>query len=213
MLNVNELMGLGITKPKATDVTYITNAFANGTNLVMPALANVDDIAIYSSSSASSSTAPSVDVPSGWSDLYNYSTANVKYRILFKILNTNDLNSTIINTTNASVVIYRPNGFVNPITLSSGGQDSTSNPSNQTIPSSTYNGSLLLEMMLYRHNDPAFGMTRGSTYSDFEINNTTNANYLKFKKYRPEDTALNNTISFSSSAARRFLGNILIGVV
>tara|TARA_R110000803_G_scaffold70187_1_gene132955 strand:- start:322 stop:960 length:639 start_codon:yes stop_codon:yes gene_type:complete len=211
MLNVNELVGFGVSSQGVTDISYVTNVWADGSAMVVPATAEDGDIALFSASSVSTGTASSMSIPADFILLYNYATTNVNYKIAYKILSASDIGATLITQNNTALTIYRPNGAALLEAVSDGGQDSSGNPSNQTIPSATYTGNLLLEMMLYRHNNVAT-INRGSTYSDLEITLEGNKSYLRFKKYLKSDTALDNTISLSSGQARRFLGNVLIQI-
>jgi hypothetical protein len=139
----------------AKEITFITSANTTTSSVVIPATANVGDIAFLvntGSDSGSSTPPPLTNEPAGWTKVATVSSSNSgsvdadTEKLYVRILTTGQPGSTVtgasgVTTTRMTILIFRPNYSVSTITNTTastfGAVNSSSINQTQTINVST----------------------------------------------------------------------------
>ena len=190
-----------------TSLTFINSAVSSG-NVTIPAESQPGDIIVYVMSTPTSATAlPAIGSYIGLQE----STASGSYRIAYRVLDNSDIagSTTIANTQQIVLMLFRPNGIIRTVTSSSfSSQLTTAAPNNQILPALTVT-SPVISLAHYRCS-AAIG-TRGSSQTMTEILGPATTMYLKYRVDNPVSSLASNTISQSDNGTN-FLQSLHITV-
>lgn len=131
------------------NLVFVASAISSTTTIVVPATANIGDIAVwFNAASTVGTTAPVTVVPTGWTSISNNflssgsgSTTSMRGISAYKKLVSGDAGSTLTGmnplgttTKEITIIVFRPSTTVNTIAVGSiNGQAINGIPTNQTL--------------------------------------------------------------------------------
>lgn len=137
IVTVNDAVGV------PTTMTFVTSATGTGSNIILPATAQVGDIAIFFDFGVRNDSAPLSVVPTGFTQIVNTATGGaasaartvISYKVLVAFDPGNTFTGMGVNTlTRKTILIFRPNNAITTVTVSTPvTQVTTATPSTQTI--------------------------------------------------------------------------------
>lgn len=207
-LSLRNVGFIGSDYSPLTTLTFINSAVSSG-NVTIPTESQPGDIIVYvMSTTTNGATFPAI----GNYTAIQESTVSGSSRIAYRVLDTSDIggSTTIANTNQIVLMLFRPNGIIRTVTSSSfSSQVTTAIPTNQVLPALTINPSPVISLAHYRCSTAI--TTRGSSLAMTEITGPSTSMYLKYRVDNPVSSIGSNTISQSDNGTN-FLQSLHITV-